>query len=133
MANRIDLEGIERLQKVLIAGGKDVLPAVGRAMHDEALLMFNDSQDEVPVKDGHLQGSGYVEVNVGTGGTLEVEIGYGGPSAPYAAAVHEMPDSTNWTKSGAKPQYLKDPVERRAGDYIRRVVDRVEDTLRRGA
>lgn len=126
----IKVDGLDRLLRQMIAGGKEAAPKVAQAMNEEAQLIFKQSQDEVPVLLGHLQGSGVLELARVAGSSVEVEITYGGPAAPYAAVVHEMPESTNWTKTGAKPRYLSDPVEQHVPALVDKISDRLERLLR---
>lgn len=39
-------------------------------------------------------------------------VGYGVHTADYAAAVHEMPEETNWQKPGAESKFLEKAVLR---------------------
>ena len=125
------MEGLDRLLRMCVVAGKDAAPKVAQALNEEAQLIFKQSQDEVPVGEtGNLQGSGVLELAKVNGRSVEVEIYYGGAAAPYAAAVHEMPETTNWTKPGSKPRYLSDPVEQHKSDLIDRVSDRLERMLK---
>jgi hypothetical protein len=79
-------------------------PIVGeRVLRGEGELIKTASMRETPVGRGYpgagaLRASHYVESKIGSGGP-EATIGVGGPSMPYALAVHEHPsahDPPSW-------------------------------------
>jgi hypothetical protein len=126
----VTLSGTDALVRVLARGGKNVVPVVGRAIHEEALLIFDESQSEVPYRYGYLAGSGMVDPPVVTGSNVEVQIGYGGAAAPYALMVHESRDKK--FRNGRKSKYLEDPVMRAVGRFGDSVGRRVDSYLRSG-
>ena len=54
-------------------------------------IMADSKKNYVPVVTGALRGSGFVNLPENVGGRVTVTLGYGGPSANYALAVHENP------------------------------------------
>lgn len=84
-------------------------------------IMTNAKQNYVPVDLGALRASGYVEQR-NEGSTFIVELGFGGPSAPYALIQHENM-SFNHTTGG--PKYLERPVTERAASIPRDVANKV--------
>src|SRR3954447_26710077 len=91
--------------------------ALSVALYREGLRIFAESQKLVPVDTGALRGSGVVTEPRIVGTTVEVVIGYGGPAAPYAIYVHEIPPPPNTSTGGRSAthnpptqwQYLEDP------------------------
>lgn len=87
--------------------------------------MVEIKQSDVPVMDGPLRSSGVVLPIDVSGDRTTLTLGFGGPAAPYAAAVHENPRSgktggvspkgkkyKRWAKVGAY-KYLEGPMARR--------------------
>jgi hypothetical protein len=71
-------------------------------------LMTESKQTFVPVDTGALRSSGHVEPVRFTGrATIEVSLGYGGPSAAYALEVHE---NLNSHHAYGQAKYLETPV-----------------------
>ena len=82
--------------------------------------MTKSKRDFVPVDLGNLRSSGHVEDPEFTRASVSVRLVYGGPSAPYALAVHEHPSDSSppsWREgdvefhpSGRGPKYLERPL-----------------------
>src|SRR5262245_43092758 len=103
---KVTLEGTEIAQRRLqqIAGA---IPSdIGAGLHEEAESIMADSKENyVPVDSGTLRGTGHVQPPEVTASGASVTLGYGGPAAPYALAVHENPRSgkTSGTSPSGKP------------------------------
>lgn len=122
-----------RLRKILAKAG-NAPQAAGRALYEEANVIFNKSQRLVPVVTGALAGSGRVTVPSVNAAGVEVTIGYGGAAAKYAIYVHERLD-LNHKYPGAKnaqaqAKFLEQPVLEGAPGIGERLADRVEALLR---
>jgi hypothetical protein len=64
--------------------------AAGAAIYQEGEAIMARSKEEfVPVDLGALRSSGHVQMPEVSGNKATVEMGYGGPSAPYALEQHE--------------------------------------------
>ena len=77
------------------------------AAYDVGYAVIKDSSKFAPTtpkKVGDLRASGKVEKAKVSKDRVEVEIGF---DMPYAAKLHEAPDSWNWTESGSGPKYLE--------------------------
>lgn len=95
---RVRWEGDDKLTQELRAQGRAAPSIFARAawavMNNNVL---NPSRHLVPVRDGILRSSatitpvGEVLSQASSGGVFQVIVGYGGPAAPYALAVHENP------------------------------------------
>ena len=94
MAEMFKIE-FPNLQRVLDGAGRvnrHMAKVVGEAAHVEAeKTMARSKNDFVPVDLGALKNSGHVAPLVVEGKKAIIELGYGGPAAPYALAVHEIP------------------------------------------
>jgi hypothetical protein len=67
--------------------------------------MARSKEHFVPVKDGILRGSGYVELNAD--GELRVTLGFGGPAGAYAVPQHERLD---YRHTVGEAKYLEKPL-----------------------
>ena len=86
-----------------------------------------------PVDTGALRASGHVRPPVISPNNVSVELGYGGPAAPYAALVHENPRRVTF-KTG-QDHYLQIPfleerprIERRLGVKLKARIQRLTKT-----
>lgn len=124
MPLEIKIEGLEKALKKLHAAPENVKQHVGRGLFLEAELVMTDSKENfVPVVTGALRSSGHVERPKISAGEVSVTLGFGGPAAPYAFAVHENPRSGK-TAAGSKVgqwKYLSTPLLRAKG-RIRAVI-----------
>lgn len=89
MAITMEVRGTQELRRALMEAGKRAEAALGAALYQEGQAIMTESKREVPVDEGILRASGYVnEPTAGTSGP-EVELGYGGAAKGYAVYVHE--------------------------------------------
>lgn len=112
---------------------KDLERAQKAAMYEIGQEIMADSQENfVPVDLGTLKNTGHVEPPKVVAGQVTVRLGYGGPAAPYALAVHEHLSShsprswraaedagnaVEFTHGGVK--YLETPVVNRRRTFAR--------------
>lgn len=89
---RIEFPNLQRVLSGATKVNRHMAKIVGEAAHVEAEATMARSKDEfVPVDLGALKNSGHVAPLKVDDQTATVELGYGGPAAPYALAVHEIP------------------------------------------
>lgn len=100
------------------------LRAASKQLYRSATLIMADSKENfVPVETGTLRSSGIVDPPALEGGRVVISLGYGGPAAKYALAVHENPRAgktggisptgaryRRWSKVG-EWKYLETPFE----------------------
>lgn len=116
MAFRVDtsfkLVGDKEVDRALAKlGGPDLNSAAKFALNNLGENIMGESKLEVPVDEGILRGTGHVDpARVVNSFLVLVEMGYGGPSAPYALIQHENLDFQH--KPGEKAKYLEDPFNR---------------------
>lgn len=90
MSIQVSVTGTADLQRALQKYGAKAEALVAAALYREAEGVMSKSKEESPVGvDGNLRASGFVKLPATVNGKIRVEMGYGGPAARYAAAVHE--------------------------------------------
>lgn len=101
-------------------------------------IMTRSKEEYVPVDQGTLRSTGHVEPPTVTGMRAEITMGYGGPAAPYALAVHENPRAgktgglspsgkpyDHWARTGGW-KYLETPLKEATGSIAEKIKARVE-------
>lgn len=130
----IEITGLDKLNKLLANAGANGTQALARGLYEEATMAFNESQVLVPVDTGALKGSGHVTTPTVTPNSVEVTIGYGGPTASYALVVHERINSGSGKKIFHAPptqaKYLETPVKRRTSGLASRLGAYLQNTMR---
>lgn len=101
----------KELMRLLTLGGPAAVKTLGQALYKEGAVIFEESQDEVPVDTTALKTSGNLHFPQIVNGELVVDIVYGGASADYAIYVHEDLEARH--KPGKKAKFLEDPARRR--------------------
>jgi len=136
------IKGTEELKRLLKQLGGKARAELGKALYTEGQLIRTDSMRQCPVDTGTLRGTAYIEQPKYTAKSIIVEIGYGGPAAPYAVYVHENPRAgktggkspsgkryKTWAKVG-KWKYLEDPAKAAAPEMPRRIAARLREVMR---
>lgn len=127
---RFELEGADELEATLKRAGDRAGHAIGQAIYEEALTIFNQSQILVPVDTGALRGSGGVSAPQNTADGVAVDIFYGGPAAPYALYVHEIQD--NYHEPPTQAKYLEQPLMARLPEISRNLARRIISIINTG-
>lgn len=138
MAKSVRVRGLDELMKAFAIAGTDAPKFAAKALLEEAEEAFLMSQSFVPVRTGALVTSGKVRGPFVRGSKVEAFISYGGPSAPYALIVHEVPPNVGgrWN-TGYKHdfptrwKYLENPVRLYARDMGERMTTRVLEMIAR--
>jgi hypothetical protein len=82
--------------------------AVGAALYQEAERVMADSKEHfVPVDLGELRASGHVREPQVSGAKASVQMGFGGPAAPYALRQHE---ELGYHHEVGEAKYLEKPL-----------------------
>ena len=131
MAARVRVQNLRELQNAFIAAGRDAPRFAAKALREEADEAFLLSQAVVPVQTGALRSSGEVLGPRVAGSRVFAEINYGGPSAPYAIFVHELPPSRATHDYPTRWKYLENPVRLYARGMGGRMTKRVLDMIAR--
>lgn len=130
-SRKIKVKNLDRLQHAFILAGKDAPRFAAQALLEEAQEAFLISQTVVPVRYGDLRASGTVTGPIVLGSRAFVGIVYGGPSAPYAVYVHELPPSRARHDPPTRWKYLENPVRVYSKDMGHRMTIRVLDMVAR--
>lgn len=89
----IRLTNADRLVSRLTALANEIgVQTVGDALLAEAEIEMTEAKRRTPLDTGALRASGHVGGPYRRNGGVEVVMGFGGPSAPYAIHVHERLD-----------------------------------------
>jgi hypothetical protein len=120
----VKVSGLPTVMKALKSLGDKGPKALGGALFREGESIMGDSKEKfVPVVTGNLRSSGHVDKPKITTKGASVELGFGGPAAPYALAVHENPN-TGKTAEGSRVgewKYLETPYKQHLKDMDERV------------
>jgi hypothetical protein len=121
-----------KLQAYLTALGESALrQGVGPALYTAAQKVMTESkQSFVPVDTGALRSSGYVREPTYTGTATKVELGFGGPAAPYAVYVHENMHAHH---NVGQAKYLEVPLNQAQHNIVEEVTTRVKALVDRRA
>jgi hypothetical protein len=87
---RIVMTGHTRAMQQLARAGAVTPHGLSVGLREIAeTVMTASKRDYVPVDTGALRASGFVDAPLVTATGARVDLGFGGPAAPYAAIVHE--------------------------------------------
>lgn len=89
------LQGADEVRRKLEFLAKGILPEAARALAEEAKTIEKESRRRTPVDTGALRDSHKISDPEIRGKNAQVVISVGGPSAPYAVAVHESMENAN--------------------------------------
>lgn len=143
---KVSVTGAKELERNLRRLGIEAGPAIEKGVAEVGQRIIGDAMELVPVDTGTLRATGTSTVER-TKRAVSVVVGFGGPAAWYALAVHENPRAgktmglspsgkkyRSWAKVG-QWQYLAQPFKAwapKAADVIAKHVKRMLDGLTRG-
>lgn len=123
------LLGLERFKLATRKKGKAIIRGLERGLVKEAEgVMTISKQAYVPVEFGTLKNSGFVDKPKRRGRRVVIELGFGGPAAPYAIFVHE--DLLAFHTVG-EAKYLEKPLRRARRGMAERLAKEIRAELRR--
>ena len=117
----IDKRSLAKFEANMKRLGKDALKQLARNLYTEGEELLAEAIPLTPLEFSPLRNSGRVELPRISGNRVSVTVGFGGPAAPYALYVHEMPSTNNFTTPGTGPKYLERPARRRARGLAGRI------------
>lgn len=120
---RIQLRGIEQVQRRLQHVADTTARSLAAALTVEAEAIMGKSKEIVPVDTGALRSTGHVQPPETAGAQVTVEMGYGGPAAPYAVFVHERVELRHNPPTQAK--FLEQPALEAIPGMAERVAARI--------
>jgi hypothetical protein len=126
MRVRIRLQSDGNIRRELQRIANRIPEAAGRALHEEGQTIITRAKSDpsFPVDTGALRASGTVDAPKTRGRRVEVDIGFGGPAAPYALYVHEG------TKNMQARKYLEKHVLEAQRGWAERLARRLQNALR---
>lgn len=92
MAETLQIKGMDELRRKLAEAGERAMPLLTKAMRSAAEQVATDARKRVPVDTGTLMRSIKAQPMERHGSQIVATVGAGGPSIPYAIAVHEYPE-----------------------------------------
>lgn len=118
------ISGLQNIQNNLSIALKGVEGHTREGVKNAAKLVKKEAQDLTSIDTGELIKSAFLSTGFeDSAKTKPVAIvGYGVRTADYAAAVHEMPDETNWQKPGAENKFLEKAVMRNLTKIINLII-----------
>jgi len=122
-------DDIKFLADALARIPKEMPETLGKAIYEEANVIFNESQKIVPVDTGALRASGVVHPPKTEHGRTSVRVTYGGPAATYALYVHENLYARHNAPTQAK--YLETPLYRQVPVIIKNLAIRISHMIRK--
>jgi len=125
---RIDLEGTDRLTAVLKRAEMQNTDALKQAMSAEGAATMVVAKNLTPWQFGALRDSGKVEEPKETREGVDVQLTFGGPSAPYALYVHERVDVFH--KAPTQAKFLETAMLQRAPEFNRNLAKALVRILR---
>lgn len=101
------------------------IPSAGaRGLEKAAALLLRDAileEPTVPKKQGNLRRTQQIEAPK-LKPDISIEVGF---AADYAAKVHEMPDTNNFTEPGSGPKYLEKKLIKNREKYMEKAADQI--------
>ena len=108
------IKGVQQVSRNLNREIKRITGRTAEGILAAALFVKGEAQEITPQRKGVLVNSAFTR-----GGTINgnpvATVGY---TAKYAAAVHEMPDTYNYTKPGTGPKFLQKAVWGNTGKIV---------------
>jgi hypothetical protein len=118
---------MDKLLNLLNNGGMKAASAAGRAIYEEATDIINEAVGLTPVDTGALRASAHVNSPSYSTGGVEVILGFGGASAPYALYVHENLEAHHPV---GQAKFLETPVEQHIPGMVNRIADETDRMLK---
>jgi len=115
------------LMQALTRVSNNGIKAIEASLYQEGEAIMTESKNIVPVDIANLKDSGHVSPPKTAGNRTTIELGYGGPAAPYAIFVHE--DMTAQHTSGQSAKYLSIPFNKRKRGFGSKLAQRIRAAL----
>jgi hypothetical protein len=124
----VDSKDIKLLTDALSRIPKHMPNLLEKAIYEEALVIFKESQRIVPIDTGALYSSGVVHMPKKEGNRTFVRVSYGGSAASYALYVHENLYAKHDAPTQAK--YLETPLYRQIPVLIKNLATSINHMIR---
>jgi hypothetical protein len=126
----VEFTGLDRLGRIFDRGSDAHRKVLGRAMLAQGEIILNASKAIVPYDRGPLRDSAAIEGPKVDSDGVEIELSYGGAAQAYAAVQHW--DTTLNHPNGKQALYLKKPIDAQKETFVRSVMGRYANYLKRG-
>jgi hypothetical protein len=103
---KVKISGLKGIQDALKKAKASGPQALAGAIYVAANSVMTEAKQRAPVDLGPLRASGYVTLPA-KGPNPKVELGFGGPSAPYALIQHER---TEFKHEVGEAKYLENAI-----------------------
>jgi len=107
---------------------KEIQGAHAAELYQSAEIVMTAAKELTPVDTGALRASGHVQEPKIEGGTVSVELGFGGPSVDYAEIVHE---DLNANHAVGQAKFLEQPFMQMQPEIQKRLDQAVEEAIRK--
>lgn len=124
LSKGIEVRGAEKVQRALGRMERGGRGALSRALYQEGERIMKHSRPLVPIEEGDLLASGFIDQPVERFSGVGVEIGY---SAEYALKQHE--DLRLKHDPGRQGKYLEQPALEAIPGMARRIAHRIEAAI----
>ena len=105
---------------------KEIPEAAAFTMYGVAAVVIRDAileEPKAPHKTGHLKRTQQIEAPQIRAGEISIEQGF---NADYAAAVHEMPATTNWSMTGSGSKFLEAKLIKNKEKYMAMIAEGIK-------
>ena len=122
----ITFDSREFFNKFSRVTGKEIPEHAAQAFREVVPLILADAitkEPKAPHDTGNLWRSQKVDDVKKIKGEISVQYGF---NASYAAAVHEMPDTTAWTMPGSGPKYLETKLLMYGRSYFEKIAAKIK-------
>lgn len=124
MSVTLSITGMETVRANLKQYGERAMALGGQALYQEAEIVMTDAKENyVPVDQGILRASGFVNPPQADGDEVSVTMGFGGAASDYAIVQHERMDFKHTTGG---PKFLERPVMSVARTLAQRIAARIK-------
>lgn len=125
-----EIKGIDAFKRSLEKWGQEAAVAAAATLYQEGETIMAEAKRLTPVDTGALRASGHVQPpRAADGGrALVVNLGFGGPAAPYAVYVHENRLAHH---NVGQSKFLEQPVLAWTRQAEQKIAARLRGELRR--
>lgn len=124
----VEITGLNETLRRLAELEAQALRGAKRGLNQWSEETMTEAKERVPVEEGVLKASGFVEPPEEAGGVISQEIGFGGAASDYALVQHE--DLSLNHPNGGQAKFLESAVNEREGQLARDIAAEVEQEIK---
>jgi len=125
------IKGIKNVERTLKRIARATAAEMPSALYEAGEGIMRQSKEIVPVKTSALKNSGRVHDPETRGGSIRVQLSYGGAASDYAIVQHERTDYNH--PGQGEPKYLQRPLNEARTKLARQLGDKAKVVIRRAA